>query len=147
MEAALTWVEKNFGPTNDMYGLYGCERVGLASGLKYFGTADWYQVGATAIVNAQQPDGSTGLNAMKQGDPISNTAFALLFLCRGVNPILFNKLEYHDPTDPKPLIWNARPRIWRNLTHQYSKNFEQDFNWHVVNLQVPAADCSLPPCC
>ena len=119
--------------------MYGCERVGLASGLRYFGTTDWYQAGATAIINAQQPDGSTSLG-MKLGERVSDTAYALLFLCHGRNPILFNKLEYHDPTDPKPLIWDARPRDLAHLTRQFSKIFEKDFNWQVVNLQVPAED-------
>ena len=140
LEAGLTWIKRNFDPGKDMYGLYGCERVGLASGLKYFGTHNWFQEGAAAIIKAQKRDGSSGLDDMKFGEPVSNTAYALLFLCHGRNPILFNKLEYHNPTDPKPLIWNARPRDLDNLTHHYSKMFEQDFNWQVVSLQVPVEE-------
>ena len=76
--------------------------MGLASGLKYFGTTNWYQAGAAAILAAQQDDGSSRLHVkfMDRDDPIPSTAYALLFLCRGRNPVLFNKLEYHNPKDP-----------------------------------------------
>ena len=139
IDNGLSWMEKNFEARNDAYGLYGCERVGLASGLKYFG-AQLVSGSAAAIIAGQNNDGSSNLNVDGKVNNIPNTAYALLFLCRGRNPVLFNKLEYHDPTDPKPIIWNARPRDLANLTHQYSKNFEKDFNWHVVNLQVPVEE-------
>ena len=43
LDSGLAWVKEHFNTNGDAYGLYGCERVGLASGLKYFGTTDWYR--------------------------------------------------------------------------------------------------------
>ena len=42
------------------YGLYGIERIGVASGRKYFGTVDWYKLGAEPIVKRQAAGGSWG---------------------------------------------------------------------------------------
>jgi len=42
------------------YDLYSLERVGLASGLKFFGTHDWYRELADKAMKAQWPDGAYG---------------------------------------------------------------------------------------
>ncbi len=42
------------------YTLYGVERIGVASGLKYFGTVDWYQYGADWCVKQQGKTGALG---------------------------------------------------------------------------------------
>jgi hypothetical protein len=135
IDTGMAWITQNFNPGAGLYALYGCERVGLASGRKFFGTTDWYKAGAASILAAQAPDGHNGLGVLSSGPPIS-TAYALLFLCRGRNPVLFNKLEYHDARNPGHLYWNARPRDLANLAHEAGRKFEKDFNWHVVNLQV-----------
>ena len=62
----LAWFDKNFEKTmrnvtretQGYYYLYGIERVGLAAGYKYFGTQDWYKIGAMKLVADQKSNGS-----------------------------------------------------------------------------------------
>jgi len=157
----LAWFDKNFSRSvgnwttsrEGYYYLYGVERVGLAAGYKYFGTQDWYKIGATNLINAQKPDGSwlgTHDNPANEipddgsDDPaaqkpvsrplhVSDTGFALLFLIRGRHPVLFNKLEFKGD-------WNNRPRDMATLTRWISDTFEKTVNWQIVNLKVPVKE-------
>jgi len=62
----LAWFDKNFAKTmrnvtretQGYYYLYGIERVGLAAGYKYFGTQDWYKIGAMKLIADQRSNGS-----------------------------------------------------------------------------------------
>jgi hypothetical protein len=89
IEAELGWMTRNFDEIfkGDAYNFYCLERIGVASGLKYFGTNDWYKVAADRIVRYQQPDGSLGYN-------VCRPSFCLLCLARGRAPVVMNKLEY-----------------------------------------------------
>jgi hypothetical protein len=124
MGKGLAWLSANFKPLNNLYYLYGVERVGLNSGLKFFGTQDWYREGAAVVIKSQAKDGSWNYRS-----PVVGTAYGLLFLARGRNPVCFNKLQYAGP-------WNARPRDDAYITRWMSKRFEKPINWQVVNLQV-----------
>ena len=120
------------------YTLYGVERIGVASGLKYIGTTDWYQYGADWCVKNQSGDGS-----WRSANDTDDTAFALLFLARGRAPILINKVQYDDADGPnagKPGHWNERPRDVANLVRWAGRQTERDLNWQITNLKVPAAD-------
>lgn len=136
IERGLKWFDKNFektlkGPqTSSFYYLYGVERVGLASGYKYFGQTDWYKVGVKFLLQRQRPNGSWlgGWGATPEGS--AATSFALLFLVRGRNAVLFNKLQF-------PGDWNNRPRDLANLSRWISKTFESTINWQIINPQVP----------
>ncbi|HOD82776.1 MAG: hypothetical protein BWX88_05277 [Planctomycetes bacterium ADurb.Bin126] len=123
--AGLEWLDKNFPSTvrgsPNFYYLYGVERVGLASGYKYFGKSDWYKLGTELLLKAQGGNGGWG--------NVVNTAFSLLFLVRGRNPVVFNKLEYDGD-------WNNRPRDLANLTAWMSRTFERTVNWQIINLRV-----------
>jgi hypothetical protein len=120
------------GIVDSGYGLYGLERVGLASGYKYFGKHDWYAEFAKQLVAEQHLDGSWGAvpNAAGNVAPstLVDTAYALLFLARGRHPILFNKLRY----DGK---WNNRPRDVAHLATYAGKQLERPLNWQIVNLR------------
>ena len=124
----LGWVEKNFDPNTNpgrggewyQYYLYGVERVGLASGYKYFGQKDWYKLGATALMGRNH------------GDEV-NSAFALLFLARGQHPVLFNKLQYNGS-------WNSRPRDLANFTRWVTRTFEKPVNWQIIHTGVPVRE-------
>ncbi len=129
----LAWLDKNFtvdcNPSKGMawyyYYLYGVERVGLASGYKYFGKKDWYKLGAKALLERQRLDGGWG--------SVTDTAFALLFLAGGRHPVLFNKLRYAGS-------WNCRPRDLANLTRWVSGQFERPVNWQIVHLGAPVRE-------
>ena len=82
------------GQMDPGYTLYGLERVGLASGFKYFGTHDWYRELAASLIDQQSNNGAwTEMGDMRRrfnlpNGPITSrdleqTAYTLLFLSRG----------------------------------------------------------------
>jgi len=97
MDAAVKHISDNFNPKpNDQYYGYGIERVGVASGLKFFGTHEWYRELAEGLVKSQNADGSWTPNFYAgQGNSVTiPTCYAMLILARGRNPVLINKLDY-----------------------------------------------------
>lgn len=68
----------NINPGSTLYFLWSIERVGVALGLSRIGRVDWYNRGATVLLQTQQMDGGWKSN---RGD-LSDTSFALLFLRR-----------------------------------------------------------------
>ena len=77
--------------------LYAVERVGVASGLKYFRGVDWYQTGADYLVARQRDDGAW---KGRTGDfgAVPDTCFGILFLARGRAPLIMNKWVHGDDT-------------------------------------------------
>jgi hypothetical protein len=145
LERALRWMSANFKKVEgNYYALYGVERVGVASGYKYFGDQDWYQYGADFLVRTQHEDGSWGAEEGRDNaKKIPNTGFGLMFLVRGRAPVLMNKLDYAVDTagdKPKPGSWNQRPREVANITRWIGKQVEKDLNWQIVNLTAKAEE-------
>ena len=98
IEQGLRWMGNHFAEVgSDLYTLYGVERIGVASGYKYFGKTDWYAVGSEIVVRGQGADGS-----WNTWGSIPGTAFAMLFLSRGQAPVAFNKLDYETVGTPAP---------------------------------------------
>ena len=140
-------VEGNIGGSR-YYTLYGVERIGVASGLKFLGDLDWYAEGADWLLRRQNPNGSWG------GDSVQDTSFALLFLSRGREPVFMNKLIYDEYAGPAPRRrpgqdeakdadrlrevghWNQRPRDVANLTRFVNEATERTLNWQSVKLQA-----------
>ena len=144
IDLCLSWLEKNFRAdanprfpsisnpgTSKFYWLYAVERVGIAAGYKYFGAHNWYKEGAAQILKDQKADGSWGT--------LSDTCFSILFLYKGLAPILFNKLEFKDAyknvADQND--WNNHRRDIANLTAYIEKQKEQMFHWQIVSLKAP----------
>jgi len=135
IDDGLNWLAENFsvdanpglGANWFHYWLFCVERVGLASGLKHFGRHDWYAAGAERLLETQNGDGS-----WSAGDRVGQTAFALLFLVHGRNPVAFNKLRYKGK-------WNARPRDLANLTRFLSHTFERPVSWQIIDADAPLA--------
>ena len=111
------------------YSLYGLERAALASGILYPGKHDIYRELVTQVIPRQHPNGSFG-----DADPrnaLIETSFHLLFLARGRNPVMMNKLRYAGG------LWDLHPRDLANLTRYASEAMERPVNWQVVSLNQP----------
>lgn len=138
IERGLAWMDHHIDQamSSSLYTLYGIERIGTASGRKYFGTSDWYKIGMDRLVRSQRPDGSWAGDGLTGEFP--STAFALVFLARGRAPVLMNKLEYGTvrPGDHTPEPWDERPRDIANLAKFVGHENETYLNWQVVNLKV-----------
>ncbi len=140
IDAGLAWLDAGDNSVNTLhnggmggvgYGLYGLERVGLASGFKYFGKHDWYSELARTLVAEQNLNGSwgdPGNGGIVSQTTLINTAYSLLFLARGRHPILFNKLRYDGP-------WNNYPHDVAHLARYAAHELERPLNWQVVNLR------------
>jgi hypothetical protein len=101
-----------------LYYLYGVERAGRLSGQRFFGNHDWYREGAGYLVDRQsRRDGSWSTSSGVESDPLVATSFALLFLSKGLAPVLINKLNYGSAPAAN---WNLHPGDARNLTEYVS---------------------------
>jgi hypothetical protein len=140
IDAGLNWLDTGDNCMSQLpaggaggpgYGLYGLERVGLASGFKYFGKHDWYAELAKRLVSEQHFNGSWGgSDSLRSGQAqmLIDTSYALLFLARGRHPILYNKLRYDGD-------WNNRPHDVAHLANYAAHQLERPLNWQVVNLR------------
>ena len=133
LDRGLAALIKTFDPdANNLYYLYAVERVGLASGLKFFNKTNWYRAAAANVLSLQNPDGSFS-STFIGATPTVNTSYALLFLIRGRAPVVMNKLQYNG-------AWNVRPRDSANLTRFFAKSFEKHINWQIVGIDNPVAE-------
>jgi hypothetical protein len=101
---ALRWIGGRFNvryPQAIYYNLYGLERAGRLTGLRYLGFHDWYREGCEFLVGQQTPDGFWLPNGGHDAFRVVATSFALLFLSKGRTPILVSKLV-HGPGED----WN-----------------------------------------
>lgn len=146
IEKGMKWMIDNFDKvaTNQAFSrdypyatLYAVERIGVASGRKYFGSIDWYDKGAAWLMTKQQRDG-----AWPRDDHgfVANTSFAILFLSRGRAPLGMNKLDYTMSGTRRPALWNQRSRDVANATRWVGRQLEKDLNWQIVNLSAPVEE-------
>lgn len=133
MERGIKWLANHFavghnpGHTNWLlYYLYGLERAGRLSGQRFFGDHDWYREGASFLIENQNPTSGhwVGLGEYEQS-PVLATSFSLLFLSKGLSPVLINKLKFGPRLQPRSLElanrdWNRHPRDVRNLVDSLS---------------------------
>jgi hypothetical protein len=147
---ALQWLGKSFtaSPTSQVfYHLYGVERAGRLSGLRFFGEHDWYREGSDYLVTKQeQRDGSWSVPG-KFDTSISCTSFALLFLSKGRTPVLMSKTVHgawprKQPGQPGfDLDWNNDRNDLRNLTQFVSKHLFKNLPlaWQTYDLMWAAS--------
>lgn len=136
LERGIRWLGDHFAaghnPNNAgwlLYYIYGVERAGRLSGRRFFGDHDWYREGASFLIASQLRTGSwRGIGQYEAGDQdisVVGTSLALLFLSKGLAPVMMSKLK-HGPRDPaRPLEvagqdWNTHPRDVRNLMEHIS---------------------------
>jgi hypothetical protein len=121
-------VNPGHGTTWVLYYLYGVERAGRLSGQRFFGQHDWYREGATYLLEGQTlNDGSWNATFTAiETDKVVASSFALLFLSKGLAPVLINKLNYGSAAEARKADddvlpnWNLHPNDVRNLTEYTS---------------------------
>jgi hypothetical protein len=121
------------------YTLYGLERVGRLSGLRFIGTHDWYREGCEALVPLQTKDGSWKGRGF-DSSPVVSTSFALLFLSKGRTPILISKLTHNgsDGATRYPEDWNNDHNDARHLVEFTSRELfkRTPMGWQVFNTRM-----------
>ena len=150
LERGIRWLENHFSVGNNpgysswlMYYLYGLERAGRLSGRRFFGKHDWYREGAKFLVDRQSARDGTWQMAESgnlEREPVISTSFGLLFLSKGLAPVLINKGIYgqRNAGDNKPLTtnWNKHRHDIRNLTQLISgrKDWPKLLSWQEIDL-------------
>ncbi|MDA8378787.1 MAG: DUF4159 domain-containing protein [Planctomycetia bacterium] len=134
--AGLAWINHNFNPgSTDPYQMYCYERVGLASGLQTFAGHNWYDdYCRTLIAQQSKKDGGWPIGGLPE---FVDTAYALLILDRGLNPVFMNKLQYSPNFYGQ---WNARQRDVANMVSWVSTTTETPLNWQVVDFNSPVSN-------
>ena len=132
LDKGIDWFSKNFKADygskkhyHNFYYLYGVERVALASGFKFFGKHDWFNTGVRWLLEQQL---TSGRFRTATGDGVVGGAYAVLFLVRGRNPVLINKLKFNSD-------WNNRPRDLHWLVKYLGKKYETTMNFQIVTLE------------
>ncbi|HEV3204931.1 MAG TPA: DUF4159 domain-containing protein [Gemmataceae bacterium] len=130
---ALTFIGQRFTVEQRQaiyYNLYGIERAGRLTGLRFIGNHDWYREGCEYLIRAQNPEGYWQSRGGHDSWKVVSTSFALLFLSKGRTPILISKLV-HLPDDD----WNNDRNDARNLVDYASKELfnKQPLAWQIFD--------------
>jgi len=144
VDQAADWLTRSFAVSRNpqynshtLYYLYGLERAGRLAGKRFFGRHDWYREGAAWLIRQQtlRTGGWVG-NGFGETNEIVGTAFALLFLSKGLSPVLMNKLKYDDRDE-----WQTHPADARNLTFHVSglPKWPKLVTWQVLDLEKAVA--------
>jgi len=148
IEAGIRWMNNkiqirsnpNSPERHLFYYLYGLERAGKFTGQRFFGKTDWYREGARFMVDGQSKiDGSWNV---QHEEPVISTCFCLLFLSKGLSPVLINKLQY-GPRDPQSNAivradWNRHRHDVSNLVDAISikDKWPHYLSWQTLDMQV-----------
>lgn len=131
----LDWLAENFSVQENpgrggwyYYYMYGLERVGILSGLRFIGDHDWYREGAAQLIRQQRPDGR-----WESYSGIVDTAFGLLFLAKGHKPVLFHKLAWS--ADRR---WNLTHNDLNTLVSFIGNRLGDPPSWELATLDEPA---------
>lgn len=124
----IEWIDKSFSPEKSRisqwhnYHLYAIERAGMVTARRYFNGYDWYRAGAAELVS--NPNFSN----------ISESAFALLFLSKGITPLIIQKLARSDDD------WDNDHYDLQNLTEFYSEQVGNEVTWQNARVRQNAQD-------
>jgi hypothetical protein len=121
-------------PANDhhaaarFYYLYSLERTGRITGRRFIGKHDWYREGTKELLSIQNLNGGwQGANNSGEGDPLVCTSMALLFLSKGLRPILIGKYQHGDGNH-----WDPHPQGVHLLTRYVEKAWTRKLNWQTI---------------
>ncbi|HUU44061.1 MAG TPA: DUF4159 domain-containing protein [Planctomycetota bacterium] len=127
VDRGLKWLVGNWqGIGRDTYGLYALERLALIMGRSNIGPHDWYEKGAASLV-VDREWASYFRNS--GGVP---TCFGVIFLARGLDPIVINKLERRGTED-----WNNTPYDVKHLVEHLQDHHQQRVQWRIVTPEAP----------
>lgn len=120
-EAGLKWIADNWTSANTRipYDWYACERLGMLLGYSDFGGHDWYQEGALDLTK-----GAWALDTAVIG-----SSFSVLFLARGLHPIIINKLKRQGD-------WNLHRYDINHLIDHISGPWQTPCQWRIVTLDA-----------
>ena len=145
LERGLRWLASHFSVVRNpggagwkYYYLYGLERAGRLSGRRFFGENDWYRAGARHLIGSQNKRTKLWESSGNATDDLTATSFALLFLSKGLAPVLINKLKYGPQAKVANEVedWNRQPNDIRNLTARLTgaEGWPKLMTWQVVDL-------------
>ncbi len=133
---AVGWLNENYEPGRNpgtatgreriLYYFVALEHACRLSGQRYFGPRDWYLEEAKRLLDSQLGGRSQGAwkgSGQHEEDPVIGTSFAMLFLSRGLSPVLMQKLAYGDPEAKdagKGSHWNQHPQGLQRLMEHIS---------------------------
>jgi Domain of unknown function (DUF4159) len=134
LNRGIDWLANHFdvhqnlghGQQYKIYYLYGLERAGRLSGVRFFGQNDWYRMGAEELVHTQNK--LSGYWSGPGENEIVGTSLALLFLAKGRAPVLINKLSRPPRGD-----WNKDADDVRNMVSVVSREWKHLLTWQVVD--------------
>ncbi|HUW57697.1 MAG TPA: DUF4159 domain-containing protein [Planctomycetota bacterium] len=126
VEAGLAWVAANLDYDQlETYGFYATERLGILSGFSEFGGKSWFDEGASRLVKDRR---WRARNAQAPGQEVG-AAFAVLFLARGLEPVIINKLKRQGD-------WNNHLHDVKHLVEYVSDRFQKPKQWRIVTLDA-----------
>lgn len=142
LDRAEAWLVSNFRvDTNPVpgggrgalyYYLYGLERAGRLTGQRFFGDHDWYREGASELIFRQSLNDSWISSGDPHGEssPEVATTFALLFLSKGLRPVLFGRYDL-----PALGLGQHHQAGIHYLTRQIEQRWSMPLNWQSVNAE------------
>ncbi|REK26116.1 MAG: DUF4159 domain-containing protein [Planctomycetota bacterium] len=152
IDGGIRWLSQHFQVRSNpgagawlLYYLYGLERAGRLTGTRFFGDHDWYREGARHLVSHQDIRSGSWVSQNEQ-DPVVGTSLALLFLSKGLSPVLINKIQFgprrSDDGAPDASFWNVHPRDVSHLTTYISgrEGWPRLVTWQSLDLEVAARE-------
>ena len=125
VERGMKWVGDQKITWPAPYTWYAIERLGILTGRSEFGGHDWMEDGTKSLLSVDWTEGP-------EASPV-NAAFAVLFLARALEPIVFNKLKREGD-------WNNDRYDMKKLTEYLSVKFQYPKQWRVVTLEAPVEE-------
>ncbi len=108
------------GPRSSRYYLWSIERMGVILGMERFGTTDWFEKGASALLSTQgkpggENEGTEGAwTPPGTGSALSDTSFAILFLRKANLGSDITRLLEGEPLKPFQIVsQEEEPRFLR----------------------------------
>ncbi len=124
VDRGLDWIAKHWNTGLQPYGWYACERLGMLTGYSEFGGNDWYEAGAEKLCG---PVASGTIDGF--GGNMPSLCFGILFLSRGMSPVIINKLRRQGD-------WDLHLHDIAHVTDYISDKFQYAKQWRIVTLNA-----------